>query len=106
MNSKEKADAHLIDLFNQTYRYHKRVIYEYENGIKDYDFMKFRASSKIVKHIDTVASEFTGKIKLIIDSEVLGNKKGTKWYQEYFSAPCYYQTRKVAYRLFLENIEK
>lgn len=106
MNIKNKQDSLLIDLINQSYHYHKRVIAEASEGIKDYDYMKVRNSTKIVKHIDHVANDFTGKMKLIIDSEVLGNKKGSKWYIEYFSTPGYYRARKLAYRTFIENIEK
>lgn len=106
MNNSFKLDSYKIDLINQSYHYHKRLLDEVEHGIKDCDYMRVRTSHKIVAHIDNVAKDFTGKYKLIIDSEVIGNKKGTKWYEEYFSTPCYYRTRKVAYRLFLENIEK
>lgn len=106
MKNSFKQDSYLIDLINESYHYHKRVLIEAENGIKDYDYMKVRASHKVVAHIDNVAKDLTGKTKLIIDSEVLGNKKGSKWYTEYFSTPSYYRARKVAYRMFLENIEK
>ena len=106
MKNSFKQDSYLIDLINESYHYHKRVLSEAENGIKDYDYMKVRASHKVVAHIDNVAKDLTGKTKLIIDSEVLGNKKGSKWYTEYFSTPSYYRARKVAYRMFLENIEK
>lgn len=101
-----KKDAYQIDLINDSYHYHKMVLKEAETGVKDYDYMRVRASHKVVSHIDNVANGFNGKIKLIIDSEVIGNKKGTKWYTEYFSTPSYYRARKVAYRLFLEKIEK
>lgn len=101
-----KDDSYLIDVMNSTYHHHKRVLFEAECGIKDYDYMDLRASRRIVNHIDNVAKDLTGKNKLIIDSEVIGNKKGSKWYTEYFSIPGYYRARKVAYRLFLENIEK
>ena len=106
MDKNFKKDSIAIDLLNNSYHYHKRVIFESNNGIKKYDYMKIRASHRIVEHIDCVANDLSGKIKLIIDSEVIGNKKGTKWYTEYFSAPSYYRTRKIAYRMFLENIEK
>lgn len=101
-----KEDSYKIDLINDSYHYHKRVLREIENGIKEYDYMKVRTSYKVVSHIDNVANDFTGKIKLIIDSEVIGNKKGSKWYTEYFSTPAYYRARRIAYRMFLENIEK
>lgn len=106
MKNSTKNDSYLIDLINQSYLYHKRVINEVANGVKEYDYMRLRASHKVVDHIDNVANDFTGKIKLIIDSEVLSNKKGSKWYREYFSTPSYYRARKIAYRTFLENIEK
>ena len=105
-NKKFKEDSYLIDLINDTYHYHKMVLNEAESGVRDYDYMRVRASHKVVSHIDNVADGFNGKIKLIIDSEVLGNKKGTKWYTEYFSVPSYYRARKIAYRLFIEKIEK
>lgn len=101
-----KKDSYLVDLVNQSYHYHKRVLLEAETGVKDYDYMKLRASHKIVKHIENVSNDFTGKTKLIIQSEVLGNKKGSKWYTEFFSTPSYYRARRIAYRVFLENIEK
>lgn len=106
MNKSFKEDSIKIDLINDSYHYHKRLLNEIEHGIKEYDYMKVRASHKIVAHIDNVAKDFSGKMKLIIDSEVLGDKKGSKWYEEYFSAPSYYRARKLAYRAFLENIEK
>lgn len=99
-------DSYLIDLINESYHYHKRVLNEVENGIKNYDYLKVRASHIVVSHIDNVVNDLTGKIRLIIDSEVIGNKKGTKWYVEYFSTPSYYRARKIAYRMFLKNIEK
>ena len=68
--------------------------------------MKVRAAHKVVGHIDSVINDLNGKTKLIISSEVVGNLKGTKWYTEYFSTPSYYRARKVAYRIFLENINK
>ena len=101
-----KKDAYLIDLINDSYHYHKMLLKEVENGIKDYDFMRVRVSHKIVSHIENVIDGLNGKIRLIIDSEIIGNKKGTKWYTEYFSTPSYYRARKIAYRLFLEKIEK
>lgn len=106
MDKKFKLDSLKIDLINDSYRYHKRLLYEVEQGVKEYDYLRVKASYKIVSHIDNVANDFTGKTKLIIDSEVLGNKKGTKWYTEYFSTPSYYRARKIAYRQFLENLEK
>lgn len=101
-----KEDSYKIDLINDSYHYHKRLLKEVESGVKEYDYIRVRTSYKIVAHIDNVANDFTGKIKLIIDSEVIGNKKGSKWYTEYFSTPAYYRARKLAYRMFLENIEK
>lgn len=106
MNNNFKTDEFKIDLINQSYHYHKRVLAEAKYGYKDFSYIKLRASNRIVSHIDSVANDFTGKIKLIIDAEVIGNKKGTKWYTEYFSTPSYYRARKIAYRMFLENIEK
>ena len=106
MKNSFKDDSFLIDIINQSYHYHKRLLKEAESGVKDYDYMRVRASHKIVSHIDNVTNDLTGKYKLIIDSEVIGNKKGSKWYTEYFSTPSYYRARKVAYRMFLENIEK
>ena len=106
MNKVHKLDSQIIDLVNRSYHHHKRVLFEAENGIKDYDYMKLRASRRVVNHIDNVVNDLTGKTKLIIDREVIGNDKGSKWYTEYFSTPAYYSARKVAYRLFLENIEK
>lgn len=106
MNNSFKIDELKIDLLNQSYHYHKRVLLEAQNGYRDYDYMKLRASHRVVSHIDSVANDFTGKVKLIVDAEVIGNKKGTKWYTEYFSTPSYYRARKIAYRMFLENIEK
>ena len=105
-NESYKNDSNLIDLYNQSYHYHKRVLLEAETGVKDYDYMKVRASHRIVSHIENVTNDFTGKTKLIIDSEILGNKKGSKWYTEFFSTPSYYRARRIAYRMFLENIEK
>lgn len=101
-----KKDSYLIDLLNASYHHHKRVVFEAESGIKDYDYMRVRASRRIVSHIDNVVNDLTGKNKLIISSEIINNKKGSKWYTEYFSTPSYYRARKVAYRMFLENIEK
>ena len=106
MDKKFQEDSNLIDLINSSYHHHKRVVYESENGVSGYDYMKVRASRRIVNHIDNVVNDMTGKIRLIIDCEVIGNKKGTKWYTEYFSTPSYYRARKLAYRTFLENIEK
>ena len=106
MDLKAKKDSHLVDLINSSYHYHKRVLFEAENGIKDYDYMRIRTSHRIVAHIESVINDLTGKERLIIDNEIIDNKKGSKWYVEYFSTPAYYQARKVAYRVFLENIEK
>lgn len=106
MNKNFKEDSYQIDLINRSYRYHKRLLNEVENGVKAYDYMRVRASHNVVSHMNNVANDFTGKMKLIVDSEILGDKKGTKWYMEYFSTPSYYRTRKVAYRMFLENLEK
>ena len=106
MKNNFKNDSYLVDLVNQSYHYHKRVLYEVQTGVKEYDYMKVRASNRIVNHIDNVVKDFTGNVKLIIDSEVINNKKGSKWYTEYFSTPGYYRARKLAYRMFLENIEK
>ena len=106
MNTDFKHDSNLIDVINKTYRYHKRLLNEVENGVKSYDYMRVRASHNVVSHINNVANDFTGKTKLIVDSEILGDKKGTKWYMEYFSTPSYYRARKLAYRMFIENLEK
>ena len=100
------TDSHLIDLYNKSYHYHKRVLLEHENGIINYDNYRINASRKVVKHIETVANDFTGKYKLIVDNEIIGNKKGSKWYMEYFSVPSYYRARKIAYQMFIENVEK
>ena len=101
-----KKDLQEIDLLNEAYHHHKRVLFEAENGIKDYDIERVKASHKIVSHIDSVINDLQGKYKLIIESEIIGNKKGSKWYTEFFSTPSYYRTRKVAYRMFIEKIEK
>lgn len=106
MNKQFKEDSHSIDLLNDSYHHHKRVLREVENGIKDYDYMRVRASHKVVSHIDEVVSDLTGKTRLIIDKEVIDNQKGTKWYMEYFSTPAYYRARRIAYRIFLEKLEK
>lgn len=106
MDKRFKKDLHLIDLINSSYHYHKRVLFEVENGIKDYDYMRVRASHRVVAHIDSVIRELKGKDRIIIDNEIIENKMGSKWYTEYFSTPSYYQARKNAYRVFLENIEK
>lgn len=106
MASNAKKDSNLIDLINKTYHYHKRVLFEAENGIKNYDYLRVRASRIVVSHIDNVVNDLTGRIKLIIESEVVGNMKGTKWYIEFFSMPSYYRARKIAYKMFIENIEK
>lgn len=105
-NSKINKDSYLIDLVNQSYHYHKRVLLETESGVREYDYIRIRASRKIVSHIDNVTNDLSEKYKFIIENEVINNKKGSKWYMEYFSTPSYYRNRKRAYRLFLENIEK
>lgn len=101
-----RRNSALVDLINSSYHFHKRMLYESRNGIKDYDYMRIRTANRIVSHIETVVNDFQGKDKLIIDSEIIGNKKGSKWYTEFFSTPSYYRARKQAYRVFLENIEK
>ena len=106
MKNNFKKDAYLVDLINESYHYHKRFLSEVENGIKEYDSVRVKVCRKIVGHIDSVANEFTGKTKLIVDNEIIGNLKGSKWYVQYFSAPAYYRARRAAYRSFLENIEK
>ena len=68
--------------------------------------MKERTSHRIVAHIDSVINDLTGKERLIIDKEIIENKKGSKWYMEYFSVPSYYRARKIAYQMFIENVEK
>ena len=106
MNKKIKYNSKMIDLINKSYHYHKRLLFEVENGVKNYDYFRVRTSKNVVSHIEAVASEFSGKLKLVIDNDVIGDKKGTKWYTEYFSAPSYYRARQIAYDMFLENIEK
>ncbi len=106
MNRNYKKDVYLIDLISKSYLHHKRVLQEVENGVQEYDYMKVRASRRVVDHINNVVNDMPSREKIIIDNEVINNKKGSKWYMEYFSIPSYYRIRKDAYRMFLENIEK
>lgn len=101
-----KQYSYELDLLNEAYHHHKRVLFEAENGIRNYDSEKVAAAHRVVSHIDSVINDLQGKYKLIIESEIIANKKGSKWYTEFFSTPSYYRARKDAYRMFIENIEK
>lgn len=106
MQKSFKQYSNEVDLLNEAYHHHKRVLFEAENGIRNYDSEKVKAAHKIVNHVDGVINDLQGKYKLIIENEIISNKKGSKWYTEFFSTPSYYRTRKVAYKMFIENIEK
>jgi len=106
MKRNSRQDSIAVKLLNESYHYHKRVVFESEHAVKKYDLDKVGVSRSIVQHMECVASDFTGKIRLIIDNEIIGDNLNTKWYLEYFSTPSYYSYKQRAYAKYLENLEK
>jgi hypothetical protein len=96
----------LIDILSISYREHKRMLDELDNGYRSMDYQREKNSRKVCYRFEGVIANMSQEIRLILEAEVLGNKKGTKWYREYYSVSQYYVKRKIAYRKFIEAINK
>lgn len=95
-----------IDVLNKSYHYHKNVLLEDEYGITHYEHGRLRCSRRSVSRIESTVSIMPEREKLFIEAEILENKMGTKWYREYYSTPSYYRIRKIAYKMFLDMVNK
>jgi len=95
-----------IDALNKSYHYHKHVLYEDENGLSHYDPEKLFYSRRTVLRVESILDMMPRRERLIIEAEVIGSKKGTKWYIGFFSAPSYYRIRRQAYKMFLDLVNK
>ena len=105
-SEEDKKLSLTIDLLNNSYHYHKRVLYEEENGYANYDDNRLTYSRRSVSRIEKTLLMLPEREKLIIEAEVINSKKGTKWYREFFSTPSYYRNRKTAYKMFIDMINR
>lgn len=95
-----------IDALNKSYHYHKHVLFEDENGITHYECNRLWYSRRSVSRIESTVSMLPERERLIIEAEIINSKIGTKWYREFFSTPSYYRNRKLAYKMFLDMVNK
>lgn len=105
-NKDDINDSNLIDLLSISYREHKRMLNEVEDGYRKMDHEHEKNSRKICHRVEGVVANMPREIRLILEAEVLENKKGTKWYKEFYSMAQYYSKRKIAYRKFIDAINK
>lgn len=105
-SEEDKKLSLTIDVLNNSYHYHKRVLFEEENGYTDFDDGRLMYSRRSVSRIEKTLLMLPEREKLIIEAEVINSKKGTKWYREFFSTPSYYRNRKTAYKMFIDMINR
>lgn len=105
-NEQDIKNSNLIDLLSVSYREHKRMLNETENGYRKMERDHEYNARKVCYRFEGVVADMPQEIRLILEAEVLENKKGTKWYMEYYSVAQYYKKRKLAYKKFIDAINK
>ena len=90
-----------IQLLNEVYIRSKKMVEDTDRGLLTFRPDRIEAQRKIIQHMEAAADVLDDHEKLIIEHEVLREKR-KNWYKDYFSRSYYYDVRKKAFRNYLD----
>jgi len=99
------TDEKMIAIIKGYYKNCKRFLFEHEYGISTFTRDQIQRYDRSVKVLEKIPNFMDDIDRLIIQNEVLKDKKG-RWYEDYMSVSTYYRRRKKAYSNYINLLDK